>query len=93
MQLGRERATQQCCRAARLLLNAPGAPAEYCARGSLYDVLSAASRDASLAATLTWRRRIAMLLDAAAGLAYLHSRSPPIIHRDGEERPTAGVAC
>lgn len=58
------------------------AGAEYCAGGSLYDVLSAARSNAELAAELTWRRRISMLLDAAAGLSYLNSRTPPIIHTD-----------
>jgi len=31
---------------------------------------------------LTWRRRLNMALDAAKGMLYLHSRKPPIIHRD-----------
>lgn len=55
--------------------------AEYCARGSLYDQLRAASRQPEAAAQLTWHRRLGMALDAAMGLCYLHSRKPPIIHR------------
>lgn len=58
-------------------------PAEYCARGSLYDVLRAAATNPARAAELTWRRRLSLALDAAMGLLYLHSRSPTMIHRDG----------
>ena len=56
-------------------------PAEYCSRGSLYDCLATAREHATTAAHLTWRRRLAMAVDAGAGLLYLHSLS--IIHRDG----------
>ncbi|KAL4458293.1 hypothetical protein ABPG75_013158 [Micractinium tetrahymenae] len=55
---------------------------EYCSRGSLYDVLRQANRDAEAAAQLTWQRRLSMLFDAARGLLYLHKREPPIIHHD-----------
>ena len=60
-------------------------PAEYCARGSLYDVLQAARRQPAVAAQLTWQRRLSLAYDAAVGLGYLHNRSPPILHRDGEQ--------
>ncbi|KAL4443368.1 hypothetical protein ABPG75_011105 [Micractinium tetrahymenae] len=53
--------------------------AEYCAKGSLAEVLHQARGDARLAAQLTWRRRLAMALDASRGCLYLHSRSPPIV--------------
>ena len=56
-------------------------PAEYCSRGSLYDCLATAREHATAAEQLTWRRRLAMAVDAGAGLLYLHSLS--IIHRDG----------
>ncbi|KAI7842018.1 hypothetical protein COHA_004219 [Chlorella ohadii] len=49
-------------------------------QGSLYDCLAAGREQAAAAAQLTWRRRLAMAVDAAAGLLYLHRRS--IIHRD-----------
>lgn len=54
---------------------------EYCQRGSLYDVLRrhANGRDAS---TLYWRIRVGMALNAATGMAFLHGRDPPVIHRD-----------
>ena len=31
---------------------------------------------------MDWPRRLNMALDAAKGMFYLHSSSPPIIHRD-----------
>ncbi|KAL4441022.1 hypothetical protein ABPG77_010453 [Micractinium sp. CCAP 211/92] len=55
---------------------------EYCARGSLASVLAAGRQDASVAAELTWRRRLSMALDGALGMLYLHSRPVPICHRD-----------
>jgi hypothetical protein len=38
---------------------------EYCARGSLYDLLKAARQNAALAKALDWPKRINMALDAA----------------------------
>ena len=55
---------------------------EYCARGSLYDVLLEAKENPALARSLTWYRRVSMMLDAAKGMLYLHSHKPTIIHRD-----------
>lgn len=65
------------------------AAAEYCSRGSLYDVLQAAQRQPAVAAQLTWQRRLLLAYDAAAGLNYLHNRSPPILHRDGKQAALA----
>lgn len=56
--------------------------AEYCARGSLYDVLKQANRSPAAAAELTWRRRVDIAVGAARGLLYLHLSSPPILHCD-----------
>lgn len=55
---------------------------EYCARGSLSDVLRRARTSPALAAQLDWPRRLNMALDAAKGMLYLHACGPPIIHRD-----------
>ena len=55
---------------------------EYCARGSLTDVLKRGAASAAGAASLDWPRRLAMALDAAKGMNYLHSSDPPVIHRD-----------
>ncbi|EFN53383.1 hypothetical protein CHLNCDRAFT_25821 [Chlorella variabilis] len=35
-----------------------------------------------MAKRLTWVRLLSLALDAAKGMLYLHSRSPPIAHRD-----------
>ena len=51
---------------------------EYCKRGSLYDILKSPGEQEEL----SWQRRLHMLRDAAIGMHYLHTRSPPIIHRD-----------
>lgn len=87
------RCFRACCASVCLLLSSyPHTHvrfAEYCARGSLYDVLRVAAADPARAAELTWSRRLGFALDAALGLFYLHSRSPAIIHRDGA---AAGVA-
>jgi serine/threonine protein kinase len=63
-------------------LDPPAVVTEYCARGSLNDVLKRARSSPLLAAQLDWARRLNMALDAAKGMLYLHSCAPPIIHRD-----------
>jgi serine/threonine protein kinase len=63
-------------------LDPPAVVTEYCARGSLADVLKRARTSPLLAAQLDWARRLNMALDAAKGMLYLHSCAPPIIHRD-----------
>eukprot|EP00887_Chlorella_sp_A99_P003665 scaffold7.g3665.t1 len=55
---------------------------EYCSRGSLTEVLKSATQNPSTAAHLTCKRRLGMALDAAKGMLHLHSRTPPILHRD-----------
>eukprot|EP01094_Clydonella_sp_ATCC50884_P002391 TRINITY_DN1182_c0_g1_i1.p1 TRINITY_DN1182_c0_g1~~TRINITY_DN1182_c0_g1_i1.p1 ORF type:complete len:573 (+),score=135.57 TRINITY_DN1182_c0_g1_i1:78-1721(+) len=63
---------------------------EYSERGSLYDVIRStreamSQRDASLVLPgemLSWSRRFDVVVDAAKGLAYLHSQKPPIVHSD-----------
>lgn len=48
---------------------------EYCARGSLKDVLKTHY-------PLQWYRKVALALHVAKGLTYLHARNPAYIHRD-----------
>ncbi|KAI7846300.1 hypothetical protein COHA_000137 [Chlorella ohadii] len=60
----------------------PALVTEYCARGSLTDVLREAACDPEKAARLTWQLRIHMALDAAKGMLALHSHSPVVLHRD-----------
>jgi len=55
---------------------------EYCPRGSLTSVLQAAKSSPECAAELTWSRRVSMAAGAVRGMIYLHSHSPPIMHRD-----------
>ena len=56
-------------------------PPQYCARGSVYGVLSGAAINAEAAANLTWPRLLRFAWDAAKGLLYLHTLNPPVIHR------------
>ncbi|DBA74000.1 hypothetical protein WJX77_000667 [Trebouxia sp. C0004] len=63
-------------------LEPPCMVAEFCARGSMHDVLTRASRSKTLQQQLDWVRRINMALDAAKGMLYLHMCQPPILHRD-----------
>jgi len=49
---------------------------EYCAGGSLFDLLYNTSIE------LTMRQRIKILADVAGGMQYLHEQKPCILHRD-----------
>jgi serine/threonine protein kinase/Leucine-rich repeat (LRR) protein len=57
---------------------------ELCEHGMLFEVLTNDS------ATIDWRFRLKMALDIAAGMHYLHSCTPPVIHRDLK---SANVLC
>jgi serine/threonine protein kinase len=59
--------------------NPPAIITEHCARGCLYDVIQRAIHSPD---ELPWSRRLEMALDAAKGMLYLHTRRPPIVHRD-----------
>lgn len=63
-------------------LSPPCIVTEYCARGSLTDVLRGGKYFSAKASLLDWPRRLNMALDAAKGMLYLHAHNPPIIHRD-----------
>lgn len=54
---------------------------EYCPRGSLTKVLGNCRAHVA-GYELSWSRRVSMALDAAKGMLHLHTRQPPIIHRD-----------
>jgi serine/threonine protein kinase len=51
---------------------------EYCARGSLYDVLN----DRHLSPTLSWPLALSLLRQCALGVQSLHEWKPTIVHRD-----------
>jgi serine/threonine protein kinase len=61
----------------------PAIVTEWCARGSLYDVIDKAKKNTNFTQLLHWRRRLAMAMDAAKGMLYLHRHTKgPILHRD-----------
>ena len=62
-----------------ICIESPAIITEYCARGSLYEVIQKWNQGKEVA---NWLRRLGMVLDAAKGMQYLHSCSPPLIHRD-----------
>jgi serine/threonine protein kinase len=49
---------------------------EFMARGSLFDVI----HDAAIA--LPWLQRLAIVRDIASGMNFLHTTTPPVLHRD-----------
>lgn len=55
---------------------------EFCARGSLSDVISKAASNHAFGQQLDWPRRLGMALDAAKGMLQLHNHKPAILHRD-----------
>ncbi|DBB01174.1 hypothetical protein WJX77_003342 [Trebouxia sp. C0004] len=63
-------------------LDPPCTVTEFCARGSMFDVLAKARTSPLLAQQLDWPKRVSMALDAAKGMLQLHSHKPPILHRD-----------
>ena len=75
-----------------MCLDPPAMITEYCARGSLNDVLKRGRTTPALAQQLDWPRRLNMALDAAKGMFYLHSCSPPVIHRRAPA-PSCGAWC
>jgi len=58
---------------------------EFCGRGSLFELLEShrvQEPSGSRPKQLLWTRRLQIALDIALGMNYLHTCSPPIIHRD-----------
>ena len=62
-----------------ICIESPAIITEYCARGSLYEVIQKWNKGKEVA---NWLRRLGMVLDAAKGMQYLHACTPPLIHRD-----------
>lgn len=55
---------------------------QYYEEGSLYDVLKRCRREERIAARFHWMRRLTVAIDVCCGMIFLHSQSPPILHRD-----------
>lgn len=64
-----------------ICLEPPCVVTEYCARGSLSDVLKRGRLSRRGAQQLDWPKLLSMALDAAKGMFFLHTNDPPIIHR------------
>ena len=63
-------------------LDPPSLVMEYCSRKSVDTILKEARNDPKVAKQLDWVHLLGIAADAAKGMLYLHSRFPPIIHRD-----------
>lgn len=64
------------------MLDPPALIMEYCSKRSVDRILAEALLDPKAAKQLDWVHLMSMATDAAKGMYYLHTRSPPIIHRD-----------
>jgi len=63
-------------------LDPPSLVMEYCSRRSVDKILADALHDEKASRQLDWVHLLGIATDAAKGMLYLHTRSPPIIHRD-----------
>eukprot|EP00884_Botryococcus_braunii_P001864 jgi/Botrbrau1/11679/Bobra.0195s0010.1 len=63
-------------------LDPPRIITDYCARGSLSEVLGKARLQPNISAQLTWPRRLSMALHIAKGMLQLHANVPAIVHGD-----------
>lgn len=69
------------------LANPPSMVLEWCGGGGLDDLLYKYQRKMSLSLEqmrqlVDEKLQLRLLVDIARGLAYLHSRDPPVAHRD-----------
>ena len=62
---------------------------ELCQHGTLFEILSKGSEESAHPINLL-KLQLKMALDIATGMEYLHTRTPPVIHRDLK---TANVFC
>ncbi|KAG1670164.1 hypothetical protein FOA52_000876 [Chlamydomonas sp. UWO 241] len=66
-----------------IAINPPMIVMQYYAHGSLFDLLKKARKGEKQALReLSWTKRLEMLRDVAAGMNYLHTRRPTVIHGD-----------
>ena len=63
-------------------LDPPSLVMEYCSRRSVDKILADALQDERASRQLDWVHLLGIATDAAKGMLYLHTRSPPIVHRD-----------
>ena len=63
-------------------IDPPALVMEFCSRRSVDKILQDARNDPRAAAVLDWVHLLGIAADVAKGMLYLHTRSPPIIHRD-----------
>lgn len=63
-------------------LDPPALVLEYCSKRSVDRILAEGLEDPRMAKQLDWVHLLSMATDAAKGMLYLHTRSPPIVHRD-----------
>lgn len=64
-------------------LDPPMIVTQYYQHGSMFDLLKRSRRgDKRSQAELSWSKRVDMLRDVAAGMVFLHSRRPAVVHGD-----------
>lgn len=63
-------------------LDPPVLVTEYCSKGSIYDLVQRVQLSTTFATKFDWKRRIDMAIGAATGMNYLHSKDPPVLHKD-----------
>mgnify|MGYP003640367891 CR=1 FL=1 len=69
------------CGLAGFAIYPPSIVCEFVDKGDLYTFLHL-DKDSSKYVPMTWPLRLRLAMDMAKGMRYLHTRDPPIIHRD-----------